>query len=118
MTDDGTAAPLDPTVLERVLADGLHWIVAHEDDAARLRAHGFPAICLAGGETLAEDLIMPLTRLIVLQRGGPEEAAFGVWVKTHLQQFRWRGGSPAASCRTPSLTWRRWSARPGLSVSV
>jgi hypothetical protein len=88
MTSDGTTPTLDAATLRAVLADGLYWIVADEDDADRLRAHGFPALCPTDG-VLTAEMIKPLTRIIVLQRPGPEDAAFGVRVKERLRQLEW-----------------------------
>jgi len=53
----GSSVNLDPVLLAAVLADGPRWIVAHEDDANRLLAYGFPVINLPEGERLTKEMV-------------------------------------------------------------
>jgi hypothetical protein len=103
VSDNGSSSSLDPRILTEILADGLHWIVAHEDDDDRLRAYGFPVICLPLGERLTQEMVKPLTKIAVLQRPGPEGAAFGVQVKQDLEALKWVG--PFTRCPLPDEFW-------------
>jgi Protein of unknown function (DUF3987) len=95
----GSSVNLDPVLLAAVLADGPRWIVAHEDDANRLLAYGFPVINLPEGERLTKEMVKPLQKIAVLQRPGEDRAAFGLRVKEHLQALKWVG--PLTRCFLP-----------------
>jgi putative DNA primase/helicase len=97
------SSPIDLNLLAAILADGPHWIVAHEDDDDRLRAYGFPVICLPLSERLTQEMVKPLTKIAVLQRPGPEGAAFGVQVKQDLEALKWVG--PFTRCPLPDGLW-------------
>jgi hypothetical protein len=89
-TGNGGGADLDPTVLAELSTHCL-WIVDNEDDCDRLRPCGFRATWLNPGERLTKRCLGGAKHVIVLQRPGPDGAAFGLKVREQLDALRWKG---------------------------